>query len=60
MKKTEDKIASLEARSSQIDELMTQEEVYTNSIKCQELSKEKSTVEAELEALYEAWELLAE
>ena len=60
LKKTEDKIASLEARSSQIDELMTQEEVYTNSIKCQELSKEKSTVEAELEALYETWELLAE
>lgn len=60
LKKTEDKIASLEARSSEIDTLMTLEEIYTNSVKCQELSNEKSAVEAELEALYEDWEALAQ
>ena len=60
LKKTEDKIASLEARSSEIDTLMTLEEIYTNSVKCQELSKEKTSVEAELETLYETWATLAE
>ncbi len=39
---------------------MMQEEVYTNSVKCQELAKEKAGNEAELEELYEKWEELAE
>lgn len=30
-----------------------QEEVYTNSVKCQELAKEKQQTKAELEELYE-------
>ena len=46
--------------SGKIDELMMQEEVYTNSVKCQELAKEKAANEAELEELYEKWEELAE
>ena len=39
---------------------MTREEIYTNSVKCQELSKEKSQIALELETLYERWESLAE
>lgn len=60
LKKTEDRIAALEQRSTEIDEAMTQEEIYTSSVKCQELSKEKADIEAELETLYETWEALAE
>ena len=58
-KKTEERITSLEERDGQIDELMALEEVYTNSIRCQELAKEKADIAAELEELYEKWEALA-
>ena len=60
LKKTEERIGVLETRNGKIDELMMQEEVYTNSVKCQELAKEKAANEAELEELYEKWEELAE
>ena len=60
LKKTEERIGVLETRNGKIDELMMQEEVYTNSVKCQELAKEKTANEAELEELYEKWEELAE
>lgn len=60
LKRTEERIALLEERDGEIDELMTQEEVYTNSVRCQELSKEKAEIMAELETLYAAWEELAE
>lgn len=60
LKKTEERISVLEERNLQIDELLTQEEIYTNSVKCQELTKEKAANEEELELLYEAWEDLAE
>ena len=60
LKRTEDRIAVLEERNTQIDELMSQEDVYTNSVKCQELANERAANESELEALYEAWEELAE
>lgn len=60
LKKTEERISSLEARSSEIDGLMTREDIYTNSVKCQELAKEKADIETELEGLYEVWEDLAE
>ena len=39
---------------------MTQEEVYSNSVKCQELALEKDANNTELEELYEKWEELAE
>lgn len=39
----------------EIDELMTQEEVYSNSVKCQELALEKDANNTELEELYEKW-----
>lgn len=60
LKKTEDRIAKLEDRNAEIDEMMALEEVYTNSVKCQELAKEKTANEEELEVLYEKWEELAE
>lgn len=60
LKKTEERIALLEERNAEIDELMTHEDIYTNSVKCQELAHEKSSNEEELESLYEKWESLAE
>ena len=39
---------------------MENPEIFTNSVKCQELSKEKDALLTELEELYEQWELLAE
>ena len=39
---------------------MQQEEVYTNSVKCQELACEKAEIAEELERLYETWEGLAQ
>ena len=60
LKKTEERIAVLETRNQEIDELMTQEDIYSNSVKCQELAIEKSSNEDELETLYEQWADLAE
>lgn len=60
LKKTEEKITVLEERNAEIDDLMTQEEIYTNSVKCQELAIEKDSNNTELETLYEKWEELAE
>ena len=60
LKKTEERIAELEQRCTEIDEKMTKEEIYTNSVKCQELASEKAGHEKELEELYETWAELAE
>ena len=60
LKKTEDRIHVLEVRDKEIEELMMQEEVFTNVAKCVELNKEKTAVNEELEQLYEHWEELAE
>lgn len=60
LKKTEDEIAKLETRNEEIDFQLTLEEVYSNSVKCQELSTERAHNEARLEELYELWEELAE
>ncbi len=60
LKKTEERISLLEERDQEIDALMSQEEIFTNSVKCQELSTEKAEILEELETLYEAWETLAE
>lgn len=60
LKRTEEHIAVLEDRNAEIDELMTREEIYSNSVKCQELSLEKAEKIKELEKLYERWEELAE
>ncbi|SHJ93130.1 ribosomal protection-like ABC-F family protein [Hespellia stercorisuis] len=60
LKKTEVRIALLETRNDEIDDLMLREEIYTNSVKCQELAHEKTANHTELESLYETWETLAE
>ena len=60
LKKTEERIGELEERDAEIDVLMSQEEIYSNSVICQELSKEKADILEELEILYEKWEELAE
>lgn len=60
LKKTEDRIHELETRDSEIDMLMTQEEIYTDVAKCIQLNNEKASIAEELEKLYELWEELAE
>ena len=60
LKKAEEQIAALENRNAEIDEQMTLEEIYTNSVKCQELIQEKADIESQLETLYETWETLEE
>ena len=60
LKKTEEEISRLEDRNAQIDHEMTLEEVYSSSVKCQELAEEHAANEKRLEGLYEMWEVLAE
>ncbi|MCI9441722.1 MAG: ABC-F family ATP-binding cassette domain-containing protein [Ruminococcus sp.] len=55
LKKTEERITLLEERNQEIDGLMTHEDVYSNSVRCQELVDEKDKNTAELEELYEIW-----
>ena len=60
LKKVEERIGMLEARDMEIDKEMSNPDIFTNSVKCQELSQEKASLLEELEALYETWESLAE
>ena len=60
LKKVEDEIHRLETRDSEIDGLLTLEEIYTNVEKLVELNKEKEGLSSRLEELYEKWEELAE
>ena len=60
LKKTEEEISRLEERNAQIDHEMTLEEVYSNSVRCQELASEHAENEEKLAELYELWEMLAE
>ena len=60
LKKIEDKIHELETRDGEIDELLSQEDVYTDVSRLMELNKEKESIQKELEVLYEKWVELAE
>ncbi len=60
LKKCEEKIALLEERCSAIDAEMSDPSVATQSVRLQELTSEQSDIRAQLEALYEEWETLAE
>lgn len=60
LKKVEERIGVLEERDATIDSLMTNPDIFTNSVKCQELSQEKANILEELNSLYEQWESLAE
>ncbi|MCL2865277.1 MAG: ABC-F family ATP-binding cassette domain-containing protein [Lachnospiraceae bacterium] len=59
IEQTELRIHRLEERNQEIDALLTQEEVYSNSIKCQDLTVEKTKHEEELTELYAVWEKLS-
>lgn len=60
LKKCEEKIAELEARISEIDTEMSDPAIGTQVAKLQELSKEQTSCQKQLEKLYEQWEELAE
>ena len=60
LKKCEEKIAELEARISEIDTEMSDPAIGTQVAKLQELTKEQTTCQEQLEKLYEQWEELAE
>lgn len=54
--KIETSITELEEQLATIDELLCQEEVYSNPEKSKEVSLQKQDIEKELEFLYEKWE----
>ena len=58
--KTEERIAFIEERTSKIDEEMALPEICSNSVKLQELQKEKDSLEDEMMELMERWEELSE
>ena len=58
--KCEERIAFIESRMEQIDEEMAKPEICSNSVKLQELQKEKDSLEEELMTLMERWEKLSE
>ena len=60
LKKVEERISLLEERDAQIDIELSNPDIFTNSVKCQELSTEKASILEELDSLYETWESLAE
>lgn len=60
LKKCEEKIAELEARISEIDTEMSDPAIGTQVAKLQELSKEQTSCQKQLEKLYKQWEELAE
>jgi ATP-binding cassette subfamily F protein 3 len=60
LKKCEEKIAELENRLQEIDEEMSDPEIGTQVFKLQDLAKEQSLLNEQLEELYAQWEILAE
>lgn len=60
LKKCEDRISALEEKNQALNEEMAKPENATNVAKLQEIAKEKTSIEAELEALYAEWEALSE
>ena len=60
LKKTEEEILRLETRDGEIDELLSQAEIYTDVSRLMELNQEKEALQKSLEELYEKWEELAD
>lgn len=60
LKRCEERIETLEAKNAALDEEMAKPEIATNSVKLQEIAREKENIEAELETLYTKWEALSE
>lgn len=59
IKKLETAIEELETRDSEIDQLMEQEEIFTNVAECLKLNQEKAELLEQLESYYEQWEILS-
>ena len=57
LKKTMERIDAIDARLKELDELLVQEEVYTNVSRLMEINKEKALDEEQL-TLMELWEEL--
>ena len=60
LRKCEEKIAVLEAKIKEIEAEMSDPAIGTQAARLQELAKEQATVTAELEELYEQWEVMAQ
>ncbi len=60
LRKTEEEIAALEGRNTEIDERSALPEICTNMSELLKLSKEKEENDARLSTLYERWEELAD
>ncbi len=60
IRKVEEEIAALEARSKEIDEEFLLPGTGTDLPKCQALSREQEEINKKLEELYEKWEELSE
>ncbi len=60
LKKTEDQIASLEERDSELDSQLMKPEIASDVGKLMEIHREKESIKEQLEQLYEVWETLAE
>lgn len=58
IKNIEQEIEDLETKIEKLDNLLCQEEVYSNPDRSKEVSQEKITFEDKLSSLYEAWEKL--
>ncbi|PKM51835.1 MAG: ABC transporter [Firmicutes bacterium HGW-Firmicutes-7] len=58
--KTEIEIHAIEDNIKEIDELLCQDEIYTDHVKVQELSLQKNDLEDKLSNLYELWDTLIE
>ena len=58
LKNIEKEIEEIELKIEELDNLLCQEEVYSNPIKSKEVSQEKINYEDKLSLLYEAWEEL--
>ena len=58
IRKCEEEIAKLEEKDKQLDNEMALQENATNVARLQELTKEKESISAKLEELYEKWETL--
>ncbi|MBP3603757.1 MAG: ABC-F family ATP-binding cassette domain-containing protein [Lachnospiraceae bacterium] len=58
LKKCEEEITSLEERDAYLDEQMSLPDNATNSVKLQEIAREKEQIALKLEELYEKWETL--
>ena len=59
LKKTEEQIAELEAERERLETEAGDPSVATNSAHLMELHTQMTSIDAQLEALYENWELLA-